>query len=428
MDLTKRCLDLLTEKGADKGEILLIRQIKHEMNVSCGEISLLRTREEYSLNMTAIIDQKKDFIQINKIDDNSIKEAVEELIKNAQSSQVDVANDISDQVDERVFEDTRTELDISLMHKRLSNFIKKVETDYPDLIIEEAILEYIDSHKYYQNTNGVKLSANNNNYLFSPMFFAKRGSKTSSFNYTAVFVKDLEKELYELGSIKHLLRESVEHLEPQYIQDKKFTGHLIITPDCLNNFLYFLLSHLSNYMLISGTSRFTEKINEKVLDEKFSLRTEPDSGLLAVKNYFGQDGIVNRNDYIFERGVLKNYLLDLYGSKKTGFDRGPSTGQNLIVECGDSSLDEIIRSTDKGIILSRFSGGHPSPNGDFSGVAKNSFYVEDGEIQYPIKETMISGNLFELFNNITGISKERINNGKSLLPYIQFKGVIISSG
>ncbi|NLM97828.1 MAG: TldD/PmbA family protein [Halanaerobiaceae bacterium] len=426
MEVLDKTLELM-KKNVHKGEVLLNRTIIQEMNISCGEISLLRTREEYTLNMTGIIDQKKDSMQINKIDEKSILEAVEELKKNAENSQVDEANDISGQVIEREFVHSKAELDLSLMHRRLKDFLRKLESDYPDLIIDTAFLEHIDDHEYYQNTNGVKLSAHTSNYLFSLMFFAKRGREISSFNYTDVITDNLEKDLFELGSLKYLLKETVEQLKTRPIPVKKFTGDLLITPDCLSDFLAYLLEHLRNYMLISGTSRFQNKINEKLLSELFTLRIEPDSEHLAVKNYFGRDGIVNRNDYIFEKGILRNYLLDLYGAKKTGFERGPSTCQNLVMENGKKSLDDMIKTIDKGIIISRFSGGSPAANGDFSGVAKNSFYVENGEIQFPISETMISGNVFELFNNIAEISKERINNGRFLLPYILCKGIIAST-
>ena len=68
----------------------------------------------------------------------------------------------------------------------------------------------------------------------------------------------------------------------------------------------------------------------------------------------------------------------------------------------------MIKDIDKGILLCRFSGGSPSDNGDFSGVAKNSYYIENGEIKYPITETMVSGNANEMFNNLDNISKEQI--------------------
>jgi len=80
----------------------------------------------------------------------------------------------------------------------------------------------------------------------------------------------------------------------------------------------------------------------------------------------------------------------------------------------------------KGILLCRFSGGRPSDNGDFSGVAKNSYYIENGEIRYPISETMVNGNIVEMMNNIKQISSERVNSGYHIYPWIKFDGLTVS--
>lgn len=76
--------------------------------------------------------------------------------------------------------------------------------------------------------------------------------------------------------------------------------------------------------------------------------------------------------------------------------------------------------------MGRYSGGSPSPNGDFSGVAKNSYYIEDGKIKYPVTETMIAGNMAEMFANIKEISAERIDYGAGLIPYMLSTGVTVS--
>ena len=116
----------------------------------------------------------------------------------------------------------------------------------------------------------------------------------------------------------------------------------------------------------------------------------------------------------------------LLGSNKTQQSRAVNNGGAHIVEPGDKALNDMILEIDKGILLSRFSGGSPSDNGDFSGVAKNSYYIENGEIKYPISETMISGNICEMLNNIKDISKETINDGSSIYPWVQFSGLTIS--
>ena len=56
----------------------------------------------------------------------------------------------------------------------------------------------------------------------------------------------------------------------------------------------------------------------------------------------------------------------------------------------------------------RFSGGMPGVNGDFSGVAKNSFLIENGKVTTPISETMISGNLAEMLNSIIAVSADTV--------------------
>ena len=119
-------------------------------------------------------------------------------------------------------------------------------------------------------------------------------------------------------------------------------------------------------------------------------------------------------------------LLGIYGSNKTGKDRSVNNGGAHIVEPGDKNLEDMISAIDKGILLSRFSGGSPSDNGDFSGVAKNSYYIENGKIKYPISETMISGNICQMLYDIKDISKETINDGSSIYPWIQFSGLTIS--
>ena len=97
-----------------------------------------------------------------------------------------------------------------------------------------------------------------------------------------------------------------------------------------------------------------------------------------------------------------------------------------MIEGSNSSFENMIKDVKKGVLLCRFSGGSPSDNGDFSGVAKNSYYIENGKIMYPIIETMISGNIAQMFLNIRNISHEKVDFGDCILPWITFDGITIS--
>ena len=99
---------------------------------------------------------------------------------------------------------------------------------------------------------------------------------------------------------------------------------------------------------------------------------------------------------------------------------------NFVVPSGDRSLDDSVAGTERGVILSRFSGGNPNSNLEFSGVAKNSFYIEGGEIRHALSETMVTGNLQDLLRNIRVVSREQVNFGDHAYPYLAASGVTIS--
>ena len=104
----------------------------------------------------------------------------------------------------------------------------------------------------------------------------------------------------------------------------------------------------------------------------------------------------------------------------------PSLSRALIVSPGEKSLEEIIGETQRGIVIGRFSGGKPGANGEFSGVAKNSFLIEDGKITKALSETMISANLNEMLFSLKDISREVLEDGSMSVPYMAFDGVTIS--
>ena len=74
----------------------------------------------------------------------------------------------------------------------------------------------------------------------------------------------------------------------------------------------------------------------------------------------------------------------------------------------------------------RFSGGDPAVGGDFSGVAKNSFLIENGKLANALSETMISGCVADMLLNIRGISSDLLQDGAASLPFIAFDGVTVS--
>lgn len=425
-ELANYCINSLQKSGMDKSEFYLSTSKKYELNTAGDELTLFRTTFDTKLNLTAIKDDKKGAVSLNKTDEGALKEAVNNVVEISNNSKADTANDISSFQPAKSFTCGVTEPDIDKMYVRLKNFLTEAKDLYPNINIIESYLDFTHRVDYYANSNGVELSSSKGNYNFMVEFAARDGEKTSSFNYTGFSTKDMEKELLESSSINLLMKQSIEQLDTKPLSGK-FTGDIVITPDCLLDIIrMYLRVYLRDTVLISGTSALKDKINQQVASKKFTLHSNPVSDEIADGYFITPDGFEAKNMTIIDKGILKTFMLSLYGANKTSKDRALNDGEAYIVEPGEKSFDEIIKSIKRGVVVARFSGGQPGKNGDFSGVAKNSYYVEDGEIKYPVSETMISGNLYDMFNNITDISRERINFGYAIFPWIAASGITIS--
>lgn len=424
-DITNYCIEAMLKAGIQKAQCTLRDSSKDEFNVDSGEISLLRTTNDTSFYMMGIIDDKRGSISINKTDTESIDRAVKEVHDLAESSEADDANDISELQPSKVFRKGPTESNFNMMYDRITAFLAYSRETYPSLILEQAILDFVSKKSYIRNSNGVYFESYRGIYNFSPTFTSKDGAEISSFNYSGFSSGNLDRELHEYGSIDTLMRQSTEQTSTREISGK-FTGEIIITPDCMDEFLSYITMFLSDYPLISGTSIYMDSLNELIADPQLTLHSRPVSDEIADGYFFTSDGYEARNSTIIENGVLKTFLLSLYGANKTGKPKAVNNGDSYIIDAGRHSFEEMVSSVKKGILMCRFSGGNPSDNGDFSGVCKNSYYIENGEILYPVRETMISGNLGKVLKNIRRISKERIDFGSEILPWIQVSNITIS--
>ena len=421
----KYALDAMQTLGADKAQCTLTNSIKHELNVDANKISLLRTTYDTNLNFKAIKDHKQGTISSNKLEAETIRACAKQVLENAEGGDVDEAYDISCKQEHQTFECGLNEADLLKMHKHLSQFLKTCKKRYPHTILENVYLDFTKSDSTLLNSNGVHFDASKGIYHLTLMFTSKKGKNISSFNYTGYSFEQFDQDLIDIGMIDTLLDQSSQQTVLKPVTEK-FDGEIIITPDCLGNFLGITTNFLSDAMIISGTSPLKDKLNKSVASQKLTIKDMPISENLANKSFYTHDGFVTANHSIIQNGVLKNFLLSQYGENKTSFKRAPNYGSHLVVDAGQTKLQDLIKSIKKGVLLCRFSGGMPSNNGDFSGVAKNSFYIENGKIKYPINETMISCNILKILKNIDGISKERINFGQSITPWIKTHGVTIS--
>ncbi len=423
--LLSKTLEKMKAAGFDKVQLQFNESEKHELNQQHNDINLLRTGFNTTLNITGIRDNKKASLSLNSLNAASIEEAIHDLSEMAEASPQDSAYDIAPFQQANQFILGATEVNAELMYDRLAAFISYSKVNHPTTILEDAVIDFTMNKTRIVNSNGLDFFVQQGMYSASVMFTSKEGNDTSSFNYTGFSSTTLDKELKDEGYLAELLKQSTEQVRTRQIPEK-FKGDLIITPHAFDEFINFLCSNISDVQMIAGSSIYDGKINTAVASPLVSIHCKPVSGKLAESYPLTSDGIIAKDMTLIDKGELKSYLLGQYGSNKTGLAMSDNDGNCMIMESGDNSLEEIIAGVQKGVLLGRFSGGNPNDKGDFSGVAKNSYYIENGKIQYPISETMVSGNIASLLKDIDAVSTERVNFGNSILPWVRSRGFVIS--
>ena len=277
----------------------------------------------------------------------------------------------------------------------------------------------------FANSRGVRQHERRAWYQFGAMFSAKDGPRVTSFNYSGAASYAPFERLLAVGTVGRLLDETLRSFEARPVPEK-FVGDVIITPDCLRHLVGTIAGALSGYALMAGTTPYKGRRGETIASPLFSLLNRPRSSDFPEGSDFDGFGIPTGDLDVVNKGDLNDFLVDFYISRKLGLAQ-TAGAWNFVVPAGDRAIADIIAGTRRGIVFSRFSGGQPNGNLDFSGIAKNSFYVEDGEIRHALSETMVSGNFQALLRDIHAVSRETVNFGDHVYPFLAASGVTISA-
>lgn len=173
------------------------------------------------------------------------------------------------------------------------------------------------------------------------------------------------------------------------------------------SFLGHLSSAINGASIARGSSFLKERLGEMVFQSSVNIVDNPHLARRAGSRPFDADGMSEGALQLVEDGVLKTWLLDSYSAREldlasngratfSGSGTRPST-TNLWMEAGTSSRAEMVSSMERGLIVTDFIGhGANIVTGDYSrGVS--GFWVENGEISYPVSEMTLAGSLGEMF-------------------------------
>lgn len=174
-------------------------------------------------------------------------------------------------------------------------------------------------------------------------------------------------------------------------------------------------------------SSFLEgKMGEQISSTLLTMVDDPflEGGLGS--RLYDREGLAAKRLTLIEKGKLKSYFVDTYYGRKLGMEPTTADSSNLVFEYGKQSLEELVKETKKGILVTSFIGGNSNPTtGDFSfGIIGH--LVEGGQVIKPVNEMNISGNIGDLLQRLVAVGNDPHPYSSVRIPSLRFEAVDFS--
>jgi len=292
--------------------------------------------------------------------------------------------------------------------------IDKVREHTPDLLCDASVGKGVAS-LFLMNSKGGEAE-------FQKTFFALGLEGNLIKDTDMLFVGDGESSCQAITDIGVVASSVVRQLDLARRQASVSGGTLpvIFTPHgVVSALLAPLTVALNGRVVLQKVSPLVGKVGQKVFSDLLSLRDDSTLDLRPRSRPCDDEGIASRNMYLVERGVIGGFLYDLQtagmaGVHSTGSgDRvgaslpAPSTS-NLVVEAGKVSLADMVRDIKEGLLVEQLMGASQTNvlGGDFSGNVLLGYKIEKGEIVGRVKDTLVSGNVYQVLNRIVAVGSE----------------------
>ncbi|MGY4533820.1 PmbA protein [Pseudomonas sp. TE3786] len=168
------------------------------------------------------------------------------------------------------------------------------------------------------------------------------------------------------------------------------------------------LSAVSGGTLYRKSSFLEGSLGQVLFPEWLSLEERPHiRGALGSASFDG-DGLATYSKFFVEKGQVQSYVLGTYSGRKLGMPSTANSGgvHNLFVSHGDEDQKALLKRMGRGLLVTELMGqGLNMVTGDYSRGA-GGYWVENGEIQFPVQEVTIAGNLRDMFKQIVAVGND----------------------
>jgi len=427
--------DLLLEaknQGATAADAGLSVDTGLSVNARLGEVETIEHHCSQGLGVTVYFGQKKGSASSTDLSAQSIKETVTAACSIARYASEDPYAGLPDP--EKLATDFK---DLDLYHPWNIS-----ATDAIDLAIscEDSARQY---HADISNSEGasvdtyqgIRIFGNSLGFLhgyastrhsISCSVLGERDGNMERNYWYSVARKHEDLDGAELVGIKAAQR-TIQRLGARSLSTRK--SPVLYSAEVASGLISSFLGAISGGSLYRKSSFLLDSLDTKIFPEFIHIYEQPHLTRALASACYDAEGVATKANNIVTDGILNSYLLSTYSARKLAMQTTGHAGgvHNLCISAGDKDLNQLLKQMDTGLLVTELMGQGVNPvTGDYSRGA-SGFWVEHGEIQYPVHEITIAGNLKDMYQHILAVGNDidlrgNIRTGSILIEEMAIAG------
>ena len=416
-DVAVRALEAARRMGASDAEVEVSAAIGQSVTVRRGEVETVEYNRDKGVGITVFFGNRRGNASTTDISPESVDRAVQAACAIARHTAEDSAAGLPDEA--RLFRGQAP--DLNLFHPWGLGVEEAIElarrTEAAALAVDKRIT----------NSEGATISAYDSDFILGNtrgFLDGFPGSKaTISVSVVAEDKRGMQRDYWyttdrdparldEAQAVGRICGErAVRRLGARRVPTGDFP--VLFENNVAGSLVSHLVSAASGSSLYRQSSFLLGKLGERIFPRGFELVEDPHRPGDMASTYFDAEGVATAPRKVVEDGVLKGWFLSAYSARKLGLETTGNAGgnHNLLVKPGDLDFDPLLRRMGRGLLVTEMMGqGVNSVTGDYSRGAAG-YWVENGEIRFPVEEVTIAGNLLDVFAGIAAVGSDVIVRG-----------------
>lgn len=423
--LVETALAEARRQGADQAEVAASHDLGLGATARLGDVENLEYTNDRGLWVTVYCNSRKGNASTSDISPEAIREAVSKACSFANYTAADEYAGLAD-ADLMCTEVRDLDLDHPWALSTDSAIAMAIECEAAGLGVDKRInnsegatVSTNRGTRAYGNTHGFTGSFAKTSHSVTCILLGEQdGAMQRDYYYTAARdAVDLESAV-DVG--KEAARRTVQRLGARKMQTCR--APVLYTPELARGFIGHAIGALAGTAQYRRSTFLLDAVGEKLFPEFLSIEERPHLAKGMASASYDADGVATFDRDLVSDGVIRAYMLSVYSARRLGLETTANAGgpQNLVVPGNAGDLDSLLAEMGTGLLVEELIGqGVNGVTGDYSRGAAGH-WVENGEIQYPVHEVTIAGNLRELYPRI-----ERIGTDQDLRSGIRCGSVLV---